>query len=691
MTSTPSGQHRSQIRTYDRVSSVVFFKTKNTFGGLSNMASGFPLLVNGVRVRTSEALYQACRFPHLPDVQRLIIEQVSPMTAKMKSKRYRHDSRPDWNRVRVNVMRWCLRVKLAQNWDIFSKLLLETGNYPIVEQSRRDDYWGARPLDERTLVGMNVLGRLLMELRKFVITGARHNLLRVEPLSIPNFLLSGRPVEPVTVRKFEQAKNIDGPTVSLQRNQLPQPRGTQLSLRWVPEEGAVPLGQGSAQDELDQRSNLVKHFPSYKDSGVIWLGDVPAHWMVTRLKNVARLVMGQSPPSRHCSPEPIGLPFLQGCAEFGPDHPTPKQFCREPAKISPRAAILMSVRAPVGRINSADQQYAIGRGLCAIIPDSRVLNTNFAYFGLGAATKGLDLLSTGSTYGAVSASDVGTLAVLVPPLCEQPAIGRFIRHVDQRIRRYIRAKQKLIALLEEQKQAIIHRAVTGQIDLRTGRPYPTYKDSDVEWLGDVPAHWEVRRNGRLFVQRNETGFPELPVLEVSLNTGIRIRDFGNSDRKQMMAVRSEYKRAVKGDIAYNMMRMWQGAVGVIPVDGLVSPAYIVAKPVKGTESRYFSTLFRTNMYMAEVDKYSHGIVRDRNRLYWEDFKQIPTLFPPPCEQSSIIQFLDKTTDNIGAATDHARRQIELLQEFRTRLITDVVTGKLDVRGAATCLPSEAGN
>src|SRR5688500_12497164 len=109
------------------------------------MAGGFPLLVNGVRILTSEALYQACRFPHLPKVQSLIIDQRSPLTAKMKSKPYRSDSRPDWDHIRVKVMRWCLRVKLVQNWHRFSSLLLETDERPIVEESRKDDFWGAKP------------------------------------------------------------------------------------------------------------------------------------------------------------------------------------------------------------------------------------------------------------------------------------------------------------------------------------------------------------------------------------------------------------------------------------------------------------------------------------------------------------------------------------------------------------------
>src|SRR5436309_5954032 len=98
-----------QTRTYKRAECAVFSKTKEEFGGLSNMAGGYPLCVNGVRILTSEALYQACRFPHRPEVQRLIIAQKSPMTAKMKSKPHREDSRPDWDEVRVLIMRWCLR------------------------------------------------------------------------------------------------------------------------------------------------------------------------------------------------------------------------------------------------------------------------------------------------------------------------------------------------------------------------------------------------------------------------------------------------------------------------------------------------------------------------------------------------------------------------------------------------------
>lgn len=184
-------------RVYRRSECVVFRKTNERYGGLSNMAPGFPLKVNGIAILTSEALYQAFRFPHRPEVQKLIIAQSSPMTAKMKSKPYRSDSRPDWDNVRVAVMRWCLRVKLAQHWSKFGALLRETGERPIVEDSHKDDYWGAKAVDEFTLKGANVLGRLLMELRAQMLSPEGERLKQIQAPSVRNALLFGSPIMPL--------------------------------------------------------------------------------------------------------------------------------------------------------------------------------------------------------------------------------------------------------------------------------------------------------------------------------------------------------------------------------------------------------------------------------------------------------------------------------------------------------------
>jgi type I restriction enzyme S subunit len=209
------------------------------------------------------------------------------------------------------------------------------------------------------------------------------------------------------------------------------------------------------------------------------------------------------------------------------------------------------------------------------------------------------------------------------------------------------------------------------------RPYPETKKSGLAWLGDMPAHWEVRRNGRLFGPRRETGFPDLPILEVSIRTGVRIRNMENGARKQEMADRSKYQRAARGDIAYNMMRMWQGAVGIAPEDGLVSPAYVVARPFQEADAAYYAYLFRTAAYMREIETFSRGIVPDRNRLYWESFKQMPSVYPPLDEQRLIVRFLDWHGAQTAKLIRAKKKTIALLNEQKQAIIHRAVTRGLD--------------
>jgi type I restriction enzyme S subunit len=209
------------------------------------------------------------------------------------------------------------------------------------------------------------------------------------------------------------------------------------------------------------------------------------------------------------------------------------------------------------------------------------------------------------------------------------------------------------------------------------KPYADYKDSGLPWLGQVPAHWRMVRNGSLFSQRSQTGYAELPILEVSLKTGVQVRRFGEAGRKQVMSDLGKYKRAVQGDLAYNTMRMWQGALGVCPVDGLVSPAYVVARPYQGVEARYFAALFRTGDYMAEIDSASRGIVKDRNRLYWDQFKQMQSSCPPLDEQVSIMRFLDWANGRLERTIRAKRKVIALLTEQKQAVVRRAVTHGLD--------------
>jgi ribA/ribD-fused uncharacterized protein len=179
---------------------VVVFRVREEFGGLSNMSNEFPLRVAGLAIGSSEALYQSCRYPRRPDWQREILDAPHAMPAKMKAKKEcrRQQSRPDWPDVQINIMRWVLRVKLAQHLRRFGGLLLSSGSRPIVERSRKDRSWGAVPDANGALVGANWLGRLLMELREELVVrraaGEESSLLRVEPLAIPEMCLLGQEI-----------------------------------------------------------------------------------------------------------------------------------------------------------------------------------------------------------------------------------------------------------------------------------------------------------------------------------------------------------------------------------------------------------------------------------------------------------------------------------------------------------------
>ncbi len=279
----------------------------------------------------------------------------------------------------------------------------------------------------------------------------------------------------------------------------------------------------------------------------------------------------------------------------------------------------------------------------------------------------------------VTKAELGRVAIPLISQQLQISIADYLDTKHREIETFITGKRRLIELFEEQERAIISRAVTRGINLDA-----RMKPSGLDWLGEIPAHWQVRRNQRLFRERIQRGLEGLPILVVSLHTGVSVGQETDDDGRprRLIEERSTYKFAARGDIAYNMMRMWQGAVGVVPVDGLASPAYVIAKPLAGVNSEYFSYLFRTDIYKREINRNSRGIVSDRNRLYWDDFKQLPSPVPEFTEQESIIEAIGSEKAKIDRAIRTAQREIELICEFRTTLISDAVTGKLDVRTLA---------
>ncbi len=206
------------------------------------------------------------------------------------------------------------------------------------------------------------------------------------------------------------------------------------------------------------------------------------------------------------------------------------------------------------------------------------------------------------------------------------------------------------------------------------------KDSGVDWLGKVPAGWNVYRIANLYDERNESGEDSLPILSVSINTGISDHEVADEEQTRVF-VRSEdktkYKRVHPGDLAYNMMRAWQGAFGAVRVDGMVSPAYVVAKPKKQgvLDSRYMEALLRTPSAIEEMHRYSHGITDFRLRLYWPEFKNIRVCVPTIEEQIEIADYIDNQTSEIDVLLAKKEQLIADTEAYKKSLIYEYVTGK----------------
>ena len=390
-----------------------------------------------------------------------------------------------------------------------------------------------------------------------------------------------------------------------------------------------------------------------------------------RLKYCAHIEMGQSPPStEYSSTSEDGLPFLQGTADFGAASPTPRVYCGSPTKLARAGDILFSVRAPVGALNLADQEFGIGRGLCAIRPQ-QPWDAHFAWWALHEACHQLNHVSTGSTYDAVAAEDVGNLLVETTSPGAQRAIADYLDRETARLDALVAAKERVLGLLAEKRRALITRAVTRGLD-----PNVPLRDSGIPWLGKIPVHWGTERARWLFRERDErsdTGEEEL--LTVSHLTGVTPRS--EKDVNMFEAETTEgYKICLSGDLVINTLWAWMGAMGVSPVDGIVSPAYNVYEPGARFDPSYVDALVRLPVFAQEVTRYSKGVWSSRLRLYPEGFFAVSLPVPPPSEQREIVAHIAKDTgklDELRAATE---RTTVLLKERRAALIAAVVTGQI---------------
>ena len=440
-------------------------------------------------------------------------------------------------------------------------------------------------------------------------------------------------------------------------------------------------------------------YPAYKPSYIKWLGDLPEHWEVVQLGRIGVFSKGSGGTKEDEAPG--GVP----CVRYGDLYTTHKYFISQTRSYV--ALEKTSAYTPINRgdvlfptsgetieeigksaVNLMHTQVLCGGDLIIFRP-TIPLEPKFAGYALDcpAAQTQKSLMGRGITIAHIYSGQLKYLWLSLPPLPEQQAIVQYLDYVDRRIRSYVAAKRKLIALLEEEKQAVVNRAVTRGID-----PNVPVTPSDVEWLGEVPAHWERRRLKTILQpidRRSTTGSETLLSLRRDYGVVVYAEHFARPPQSGSLV---GFKLVSAGQLVVNRLQANNGLVFNSALDGVVSPDYSVFQEKFPVQMQFLSDLLRTVLYRAYFRQNATGLGTGSAgflRLYDDAFLETSVHLPPLSEQSAILDHLRKATADIDTAVARANRQVELIQEYRTRLIADVVTGKLDVRKAAAQLPDES--
>ena len=422
----------------------------------------------------------------------------------------------------------------------------------------------------------------------------------------------------------------------------------------------------------------MKHssYAEYKDSGFKWLDKIPKHWNSSTLKHLfLNLDRKRIPLSSEQRSYILDKKYPYYGASGIIDYVDKYLFSESLILVAEDGANLLSRSTPLAFV--AKGKYWVNNHAHILKPRTGCIS----YWEGILQSYDYTPHVSGAAQPKLTSENLGSIHLPIPPHSEQTIIANFLDRETAKIDDLISKQQRLIELLQEKRQAVISHAVTKGLN-----PDVPMKDSGVEWLGEIPAHWQIERIATFYSERVESGREDLPILSVSIHHGISDKELSTDELDKKVTHiedKTKYKRVYPNDIAYNMMRAWQGGFGAVLVDGIISPAYVVARPKRqdSIDSRYMEKVFRTKNCIEEMRRYSKGITDFRSRLYWEHFKNIRIPIPPPSEQTQLLKMIADTEEKTQLLISKAQLAISLLNERRTALISAAVTGKIDVRNA----------
>ena len=430
----------------------------------------------------------------------------------------------------------------------------------------------------------------------------------------------------------------------------------------------------------------LEPYADYKESGLPWLGNVPGHWSVRRIKTVLRVADSRSEDGVGTL---LSLTRVRGLIPHR--DMTDKMHS---AKTLVGYKRYRAGQIVMNRMQAWSGMFGAGDIDGLVSPDYAVFDVlgGHAIKSVLERLKAPDLVGQfaleskgiGSGFNRLYTDRFGPIAISLPPAAEQEAIVRFLNWANGRLEKAIRAKRKVIALLNEQKQAIIHRAVTRGLD-----PSVPLRPSGIPWLGDIPQHWELRRL-KSFVsnvtdQTRTMGNDETYIALENVESWTGIVKPQNQEDEILFI--GQVKRFATNDVLFGKLRPYLAKVITAKTNGVCVGEFFVLRPKHSVILPcYLEQLLRSRKAIDVINGSTFGSKMPRTD--WQFMGSLRLALPPVSEQQLINESISLKTRPLNTATARTEREIALMQEYRTRLTADVVTGKLDVREAATKLPDE---
>lgn len=419
----------------------------------------------------------------------------------------------------------------------------------------------------------------------------------------------------------------------------------------------------------------LKAYPKYKDSGVDWIGKVPSDWNV--LPNRSLFYEVKNP--NHITEQLLSVTISRGViSQEDLINETSKKDSSNIDKskyklVTPGDIVYNKMRAWQGALGVSRYQGIVSPAYIVQRPRSEIVDSYFHFlFRTPLFSKEAERWSYGITSDqwSLRAEHFKLIYSPVPSRNEQVLIARYLTHINNKIQKYISAKKKLIKLLDEQKQAIIHQAVTGAIDVNTGKPYPKYKDLHQQSSLNVPYEWEESKIK--FV--------------CSIHNGSDHKEIESSSGYPVFGSGGQFSYASR--FIYDKESVLFGRKGTID-----KPLY-VNQPFWTVDTMFYTKIFNTIL-----PKFLFYIAKTIPYQFYSTQTALPSMtqtilgnyrigLPSLDVQRNVISYIETENYAIDETIELARKEIELLQEYRTRLTADVVTGKVDVREAANDLPKD---